>query len=563
MNRFYSSLSKHLRFRNFIYIYIYIMLAVPEKSVDIFLWVLHGDTISGKNNLYPIKNKFKMTTFYSPAFKSLDGTLLDSFNLHDPISKTLKNPVVTGPFESDPQLIYGVCPTIPAFTTDRGESISFFPPMLFYVKPNEVLNWRYYFGLYHITAVLRDHRCGITSLRQVFNYDDLLRKWGGDKKTYSILFSDIYEYAQREGIDTRNCIAGLYTCRDFSAYQAEYQGNDITSLIPKLRSNKHLADILDTYRPIPGKKLTILQLDYDPTVLPIGWSPLATLTYQGCGMNVLAFYGILPQSTAREMTTCLPKTGSSIFSIIKYIDKYKEEKAVLLDDPSEYIVYRFPIAEGLARIFEFIRSQVTPSPISIPNKFIIIKLYDTLYHNSELSQVGHIVSFRTETTVRNGISSAHLFFVDPQAQINYFIQDIFAFSFDVAYGRPTPWRYMDIVFEYVSESDPIQYVMDPLTEPGRLIVNPPPAPTDAPTLGGLRNYRKNRKTKKNKTKMKKNKTKTKKNKTKNSKRKLTGGAKTETETETEANTGDTFIDLMNKIDTESNTESALADVEFK
>ena len=47
------------------------MLAAPEKSVDIFLWVLHGDTISGNNNLYPIKNKFKMTTFYSSSFKSL------------------------------------------------------------------------------------------------------------------------------------------------------------------------------------------------------------------------------------------------------------------------------------------------------------------------------------------------------------------------------------------------------------------------------------------------------------------------------------------------------------
>ena len=537
------------------------MLAAPEKSVDIFLWVLHGDTISGNNNLYPIKNKFKMTTFYSSSFKSLDNTLLKTFNLHD-WNGHLNIPE----FQANPQLIYGICPVIPAFT-NGAESISFFPPMLFGVNPNETAIPRHHFGLFHITAVIRQHKCRITFLNQILGFDDLAQQWGGGAKTYSILFSEIYNYAKSEGIDTANCIAGLYCCRDSSIYQKQYPGNDITDLIPTEQSNNYVADILETYRPITGKKLTILQVDYDPSVLPTGWSPLASLTYQGCGLNVLAFYGILPQTTAREMTTCLPKTGSPIFSIINYIDEYKEKISNILDVPSEYIVYRFPIEEGLARIFQFFGSQITSSPITIPNKFIIIKLYDTLEHGSELNQVGHIVSFRSETKIKNGISSAHLYFVDPQIQISYYIQDITTFRFDVAYGRPTTWRFMDIVFEYVSERDPIQYVMDPDTEIGRLIVNPPPAPTGAPTLGGVGNNRKkNRKMKKNKTKMKKNKTKMKKNKTKmkknktkKSKRKLTGGA----ETETEANTGDKFIDLMNKIDTDTNTESALADVEFK
>ena len=519
----------------------------PEK-LTIFLWVLHGASIASVSNLYPIKNKFKQATFYGQPFKILDSQLLHTFNLHTFVNPY---PVNTPPFETNSELVYGNCPIIPIHTEANGTSISYFPPMVFMVDPDDATRpnilhpqspFANLFGLYHITVLQQSNRCYVTQLNRVYNHTELVTRWGNTNQTYSVLFKLIYEYAKGIGISTQDCLLGLYNCQNIiPKYGPEYLGNDIRELLPtKQKMNTHDAHILDRYEPVRGKKLTLFQFDYDPADLPTTWKALATLRHQGCGLNILSFYGFITQTVAREKTTCLPITGSSIFNIINYMVEY-------YGFSSRYIVYRYTIEEGISQISSFFSSQIEDDVIL--NKVVIFKLYEDMYQRDfpdKLSQAGHIVSIRCITEIIDEKPVVKIFFVDPQSEIlNYELSSVRPFDLQVIYGRHVPWKFMDIIYEFVKESLPI-YSIDPAQLP-RLTINPPLQVDEFSEIIGLGNYRKNRK-------MNKNKNTRKMNKNKNTRKNLTGGAK---------KTGDPFIDLMNKIDEESKTKSVLAHIEIK
>lgn len=53
--------------------------------------------------------------------------------------------------------------------------------------------------------------------------------------------------------------------------------------------------------------------------LPQDWEALAEMKHQGCGLNVLSFFGIIEENEAREKVVCLNLKGTSIFKIVDYI----------------------------------------------------------------------------------------------------------------------------------------------------------------------------------------------------------------------------------------------------
>ena len=552
-------------------------LAIPpevthiEEDLHIFLWVLHGETVSSINNLYPVKHKFKSVTMYTSQFHTLDSKLLGSFNLNTYTPPYSVNPA---PFETSPNLITGICPILPIHTEGDGTSIAYFPPMLFDIKLSDTqqpydidrtVPYSTVFGLYHIIAV---QRLEIGVKKWIVKYNNRLfdhsmlatEGWGtNNHKTYSKLFKMIYDYAKDNGIPTTTSSLGIYACRDASTtYASRYLDSSISQLLPKKSSinmNNANAIIIDIYKPKIGFTLTILKLKYTASKLPKSWKALGGITYQGCGFNILAYYNLIKQREAREKIVCLPITGTTIFNLIHYISVFgpKEGKHY-------YVVYRFSLIPGLSRILEsFVADREEDGTLT--DRFIIFKIYNDFYQpgTDKLSQVGHIVSIRSESTRE----STSLYFVDPQSEINYKIQPGVVFDLNLVYGRVVPWNYIDIIHLVVEDVPGLKYKVNPSTEEVPFLINPPPPINEIHSQIGLGKKNRMHKNKsrmhKNKSRMHKNKSRMHKNKSRRRRSKITrknliGGA---------IITGDRFIDLMNKIDEDENITSVLAKIEIK
>lgn len=123
------------------------------------------------------------------------------------------------------------------------------------------------------------------------------------------------------------------------------------------------------------------------------------MTHKGCGLNVLSYYGLIPQYEAREAAVCLPILGTSVFKVVDFIVYYMRlwDATAMMNNtlPSPFktfMVKRFELSVGLQVLTNFIRAIDFPQR---QNKFIFFKLYHEAYRGDtdELSHVGHIVSY--------------------------------------------------------------------------------------------------------------------------------------------------------------------------
>jgi hypothetical protein len=115
------------------------------------------------------------------------------------------------------------------------------------------------------------------------------------------------------------------------------------------------------------------------------WQALATITHQGCALNVLSYYNIIHENIARGQVVCLTPKGTSIFTIVDYI------KAYLLFDKGissiGYCIKRFDITTGFSLLLHFLNY--------VPENYVIIfKIYSEYYipGTYDYSHIGHAIS---------------------------------------------------------------------------------------------------------------------------------------------------------------------------
>jgi hypothetical protein len=140
------------------------------------------------------------------------------------------------------------------------------------------------------------------------------------------------------------------------------------------------------------------------------WTALLQTKRKGCGINVLSILGFLDQHQGREIVACLPATGTTMFKICDYIS-------------TRYTGYKFGILTvGLTQynIKNLIASLLT---LSDTKYYTIVKLYQSVEHNGQPSEVGH--------TVILVISIAAIIFYDPQNSRTYQIEELIPFGYVV------------------------------------------------------------------------------------------------------------------------------------
>jgi hypothetical protein len=208
----------------------------------------------------------------------------------------------------------------------------------------------------------------------------------------------------------QNVSLGLYACEEVTnKYINRYvQGNMPSDINDKLYSLRPPNILTSSYIQQPHISYfslfrIIIEDDLMKERIKTKWGALAGLTHQGCALNVLSFYGILSEPRARERAVCLTLKGTSIFSIITYIDHYN------INNLGNYAVARLGLSSGIDLIYKFI-TQYTPQGESYA---IIFKIYDddTIKNTSKYSEIGHTISVCFDSHTKN------VWFIDPQAGI--------------------------------------------------------------------------------------------------------------------------------------------------
>lgn len=410
--------------------------------VHLFLWVSHGENVSSKNIYYPIETPFQSVNMYSKAFQM--STLND-----------LKNIV------NDPcKLVLGTCPFIPFFDKKTGKNDIVVPPLLFgFASPDdpEIIKWSglHYFKiktipelgkksetLKQIANAARIKReqskptitqktieeqayedilqynatCEIQEQVLVKNYNDLLGSGNSIRLyTYSEIFKLVVDICNNNNVDPKNVSLGIFSCQSRDPdYVKNYIQDTISNLLPSLyesipQANILSSDNINTDTSVNKMNateyyasLTMTKLNTNPNV---NWKSLTNIRHQGCGLNVLSFFGILEKNIARESSLCLSLKGTSIFKIVDYIDYYTKKQGI---ENNGYIIARCDFQTGLINIIELMFNYST-----VDKYCIIFKMYDndTYFKDTVIkkSHVGHTVAFYKYDN--------KYYYVDPQGEI--------------------------------------------------------------------------------------------------------------------------------------------------
>jgi hypothetical protein len=492
-------------------------------TVDLLIWVLHGINVSSKANYYPFKYKYKSLSMFSKPFSIL---------FPETVRRFFSNELC--------MLLQGTCPYLPIINAKTRKREVYLPPLLFSMLNNDHQEIIELSGLYHIvikkTGMLANlshveyrenplkHRyngkdiCKFVSFNKIITHADFIQKYGsGNLITYSILFKHINDYCKTAGLNVAELTCCIFSCQTKHAgFMHNYDIKSTKILVPSAQQSLSLKKSI-LFEKLPSNVFvspTIVIADHlktkDLQLIP-------GITYQGCGLNVLSYYNIIPENKAREKMTCLDITGTSIFEILDYMNHHFIQKGVL---NNTYIIIRLPLAIGIQQLCMFMEAFN-----SSYNYAIIVKMYETMLQNGTTndSHVGHTVSFAKV--------SGESYFIDPQVG---FVQKFNASSDSTQIteylSKTYSKHFIDIIYTIrqtrskFSEDRPIAESNDfnnfIQSSNAKIIYRPndPGSSTSLISLNGG-DSKKSNKTKSNKTKTKSNKTKSNKTKTKSNKTK--------------------------------------------
>ena len=382
-------------------------------SIPLYLWVSHGTNVSTEHNYYPYNAKFKYITMYSRLFESIYPDLLESIESGKDVCK----------------LFLGT-PSIPITDCKTGIEYTYLPPILFFSKTDDHETIKRLSGLYYLEVnKYGNDICKITKIRLILNHAGIIQMYGnGNNITYSKIFKKVYDDCIEYQINSEDVVLGLYNCQTAVKYVSNYNQTTAQSLLAKRIEPLSLQVNFYNRANLISMQQTIPPVYLYPTIIPIyklqNWETLAGIRYQGCGLNVLSYYNIIDENEAREKITCLPIQGSSIFSLVEYINIFLK-KFPDFNNTLGYVVVRYTIPNSfifLKQLFDHMKQF---------NFAIIVKTYSSIYRNgtTSINHIGHTFSF--------ACFQGKYYHIDPQA--NIFRQIDFSEGTGVS-------GYMDIVF---------------------------------------------------------------------------------------------------------------------
>jgi len=358
-------------------------------SVPFFLWVSHGLNVEAAHNYYPMETKFNSLVFYSQPFDSIDTTLLNSFT-------------------TDPcRMLLGSCPKIPVTNKESNTKHVYLPPLVFSTSKDESHFLMSYIGLYFAQITKSGDSCSyLKPMTKLLYQKDLLEvqvKSHSQYMTYSTIYKIVSDKCKTLNINVEDVVLGIYSCQsEHSLYKTEYN-TTIKDLVPKNVVEVKKANIFNNLNEIDES------LYYSPTLIIFNklkdWNALASIKTQGCGLNVLSYYDIIPQTDARAQTVCLTTKGTSIFKIVDYINDYAVKTAGIA--ANAYVIIRMNLRGALTVLFHFMKLFTYTQ-----NYAVIFKLYNAEkeYNTDKYSQIGHTASLAKT-------ADGKIYFIDPQQSI--------------------------------------------------------------------------------------------------------------------------------------------------
>ena len=421
-----------------------------DDSVDIFLWALHGSNVSSQANYIKYDDfKFESLAMYTDPFNIGWSEEMNLF-MNDPCS-----------------LLVGKCPYIPILNSHTNKKEVYIPPLIFGVSEKDATSViSQQIGLYHFKIkkkgiITRDiqleelnmnynpllhseytgkDQCEIVETQKVMSYQDLKERHGTFEQnktiTYSMLFQHILDYCKNMHFNPANVSVGIFSCqvKDLR-YVEKYDQTNTKSLVPRIKLSPSLTETkIYTNRETPPQ---VTSIKISPTIVNFQslkpWKALGNLKHQGCGLNVLAYYGILPENEAREKAVCLNLNGTPIYQIVNYIHH-------AYNNNQSYMIIRYPLSTGIEILYDFIAKYNA-------NFAIIFKMYDTELQNNtrKYSQRGHTASI--------GKLNNEVYFFDPQVEetpIN--LADIDANQLTESIKDVYHKHYIDIIYTLRPES---------------------------------------------------------------------------------------------------------------
>ena len=418
-----------------------------DNVLHFYLWVSHGENVSSNRNYYPIETKFAAITFYSHPFEKV----YEHFLLN--LEKGIKSQDIEGGSNDICRLIKGSCPIIPIINKDTKQKIVFLPSLTFYVNPpsdkveegylGETDNKEYerLMGLYYFSLIKTDvSKCKVIDYQEILNHADLLKL---QTYTYSTIFQKVLQNCAEKKLDPDNVMLGIYSCQTrYKKYIPEYNQTDITNLIPKYANiSLERASTLNSMKDYSETATCFpcFIIDYKP--LP-DWSPLGNIKTQGCGLNLLSYYGLIPQASTREEISCLSMKGTSIFRILDYINKYYFIQKHNLTN-MEFFILRSDIKFGLTIIIDFMRAFKTNYRYAILFRVYSSDKYPDPKKGEITSDIGHSSSI--------SCYNDEIRYIDPIYKINTILQGTKEEQVNQAYqfaSEGTRFKIMDIIFVY-------------------------------------------------------------------------------------------------------------------
>jgi hypothetical protein len=220
------------------------------------------------------------------------------------------------------------------------------------------------------------------------------------EKTISQYVRQVYANdARLMHMKNHNIHLRFFCCRSYSSNDPDFRAtvSPQPTLPPPIivdKPDRHTEtpdDIRDEYRldilkiPVMRNNMPYIHSAISP-VHP-NWSPLIHgISYQGCGLNLLASYDVVPYSTANDVASIIYKTGTSIYTFMDYVASVYEAIhmpvipsmcAYKFNDPENVFTMCKRFLTHLARQHEYDTSYSVP-----------IKIYWT---DDPVIETGHFV----------------------------------------------------------------------------------------------------------------------------------------------------------------------------
>jgi hypothetical protein len=392
--------------------------AIDPRRKIMYLACQHGVNTASTHSLYPVLSPFPSVVYYPPAaYQVLSEAkaqqLIENCRGNPTISRELQN----GTFKASSRV------------GPRGRGYLNLPPILLKIEPGD-LHKPLFINLEGVWKVEFTDNV-VTSIRKIQTQRQWLATAFGDNvatiRTQSFILHKLEAIVESQGDNPAEVSVGMIACHNQDFYLdriADMSGNssyanaeEKSLLLPK--EELFLSGIPSTGElSLAGSLVS----SFDTTM---AWEALAKQRVVGCGMNVLAYYGIIEQYEARCRVSALPTQGQSIFSVYTIFHDSK------ITVPTQFVVVRVSLTNSDAILQQL---QTLPE-----NVVTFVKLYaaDTMQKAGVTvdSHVGHTISFIKHRGV--------VYLVDPQAGVTV---PIYSGAELRQHTRYTDKEFMDMVF---------------------------------------------------------------------------------------------------------------------